>query len=368
MARIVVGMSGGVDSSVAALLLKRAGHEVIGVFMKNWEEKDDEGVCTSERDWADVREVCDKIDIPYYAVNFAKEYKDRVFSYFLSEYRQGRTPNPDVLCNREIKFKAFLDFAMKLGADKLATGHFARLGEGEGKVQLLRGVDSNKDQSYFLYMLTQAPLEKAHFPVGELTKAQIREIAQDAGLITSQKKDSTGICFIGERDFKAFLQQYLPAQPGEMRTLSGRVVGRHDGLMYYTLGQRRGLGIGGIDGNANGGRWFVLAKDMERNILVVEQGDDHPLLYAKNARAEQETWTSGEAPVAIGERFTCTAKFRYRQPDQAVDVLRCDDHLIVTAHERQRAITPGQSVVFYDGEICLGGAIVTQVLDAGVGV
>lgn len=364
MARIVVGMSGGVDSSVAALLLKRAGHEVIGVFMKNWEEKDEEGVCTAERDWNDVRTVCDSIGIPYYAVNFAKEYRDRVFSYFLDEYRAGRTPNPDVLCNREIKFKAFLDFAMQLGADKLATGHFAQLDQADGRMRLLRGVDANKDQSYFLYMLTQNPLKKAMFPVGDRTKAQVRQIAREAGLATCEKKDSTGVCFIGERDFKAFLGQFLPAQPGEMRTLSGRVVGRHDGLMYYTLGQRRGLGIGGMDGETNGGRWFVLEKDMERNVLIVEQGEDHPLLYAHTALAQQETWVAGEPPAELGETFACTAKFRYRQADQAVEVTRGENGLTVRALEKQRALTPGQSIVLYRGEECLGGAVLTQVLDA----
>lgn len=365
MARIVVGMSGGVDSSVAALLLKREGHEVIGVFMKNWEEKDDEGVCTSEHDWDDVRTVCDTIGIPYYAVNFAKEYRERVFSYFLDEYRAGRTPNPDVLCNREIKFKAFLDFAMQLGAEKLATGHFAQLDEADGRVRLLRGVDGNKDQSYFLYMLTQPPLQKAVFPVGGMTKAQVREIAREAGLATCAKKDSTGVCFIGERHFKPFLQQFLPAQPGEMRTLSGRVVGQHDGLMYYTLGQRRGLGIGGMDGETRGGRWFVLAKDMKNNVLIVERGEDHPLLYARTAVGEQETWVAGKPPVEDGGAFTCTAKFRYRQADQEVEVTREAGRLIIRAKEKQRAITPGQSAVFYRGEECLGGAIVTDVLDAG---
>lgn len=361
MAKIVVGMSGGVDSSVAALLLKRAGHEVIGVFMKNWEEKDDNGVCTSETDWADVRNVCEKIGIPYYSVNFEKEYYDRVFSYFLDEYRRGRTPNPDVLCNREIKFKAFLDFAMKLGADKLATGHFCNLGQAEdGSMQLLRGVDGNKDQSYFLYMLHQNALEKAMFPVGGLTKAQVRAIAEEAGLSTSKKKDSTGVCFIGERHFKPFLQQFLPAQPGNMRTLEGKIVGRHDGLMYYTLGQRRGLGIGGA---GNGERWFVLKKDMEKNELIVTQGGDHPLLYSKNARGEDVTWTADKPPA---KEFDCTCKYRYRQPDQEVHVVLEDDgHVLVTAKERQRAVTPGQSMVFYDGDVCLGGAICAEVLDAG---
>ena len=364
MAKIVVGMSGGVDSSVAALLLKRAGHEVIGVFMKNWEEKDENGVCTSESDWADVRSVCETIGIPYYAVNFVKEYEERVFSYFLAEYRRGRTPNPDVLCNREIKFKAFLDFAMELGADALATGHFCRLGDApDGKKQLLRGADGNKDQSYFLYMLGQRALEKAVFPVGGLTKAQVREIARDAGLTTCAKKDSTGVCFIGERRFKPFLEQFLPAQPGEMQTLSGRVVGRHDGLMYYTLGQRRGLGIGGVAGEADGGRWFVLAKDMARNVLIVEPGGDHPLLYSRNVEGEGATWIAGEPPA---RSFDCTCKYRYRQPDQQVHVeLGSDGRVLVTAKERQRAVTPGQSMVLYDGDVCLGGAVADRVLDAG---
>lgn len=361
MARIVVGMSGGVDSSVAALLLKQQGHEVIGVFMKNWEEKDENGVCTSESDWADVRSVCDTIGIPYYSVNFVKEYYDRVFSYFLEEYKRGRTPNPDVLCNREIKFKAFLDFAMQLGADALATGHFCNLGHApDGRVQLLRGDDGNKDQSYFLYMLGQKPLSRAMFPVGHMTKAEIRAVAEAAGLVTSRKKDSTGVCFIGERNFKQFLSQFLPAQPGDMVTLSGKVVGHHDGLMYYTLGQRRGLGIGGA---GNGERWFVLAKDMQKNQLIVEQGGDHPLLYCKNALGEDATWIAGEAPAA---EFDCTCKFRYRQPDQAVHVRLLEDGgLLVTAREKQRAVTPGQSMVFYDGAVCLGGAVTSRVLDAG---
>ena len=361
MAKIVVGMSGGVDSSVAALLLHRAGHEVIGVFMKNWEEKDENGVCTSEADWADVRAVCETIGIAYYSVNFVREYADRVFSYFLAEYRRGRTPNPDVLCNREIKFKAFLDFAMELGADALATGHFCRLGDApDGKKLLLRGADGNKDQSYFLYMLGQRALSKAMFPVGGLTKAQVREIAAEAGLATSAKRDSTGVCFIGERRFKPFLQQFLPAQPGEMRTLSGKVVGRHDGLMYYTLGQRRGLGIGGA---GNGERWFVLAKDMARNELIVEQGADHPLLYSRTAIGEEATWIAGGPPA---QAFSCTCKYRYRQEDQEAYVELLEGGRVrVTAKERQRAVTPGQSMVFYRGEACLGGAICAEVMDCG---
>ena len=355
--RIVVGMSGGVDSAVSALLLKRAGHDVIGVFMKNWEEKDDEGVCTATADWQDVQACCEKIDIPYYSVNFAKEYRERVFSLFLDEYRKGRTPNPDVLCNREIKFKAFLDFAMKLGAERLATGHFCRLREEADGVKLLRGVDANKDQSYFLYMLTQPPLRRAVFPVGGLTKGEVRALAEEAGLPVAKKRDSTGVCFIGERDFKPFLQGFLPAQPGPMVTEAGETIGRHDGLMYYTLGQRRGLGIGGQKGG-DGGRWFVIEKDLENNRLVVVQGEDSPRLYTTHCRASQATWVAGRAPAAS---FDCTAKYRYRQPDQRVHVEVGDGgELLVTACEPQRAVTPGQSVVLYDGEVCLGGAIADE--------
>ena len=355
--RIVVGMSGGVDSAVSALLLKRAGHDVIGVFMKNWEEKDDEGVCTATADWQDVQECCEKIDIPYYSVNFAKEYRERVFSLFLDEYRKGRTPNPDVLCNREIKFKAFLDFAMKLGAERLATGHFCRLREEADGIKLLRGADANKDQSYFLYMLTQPPLRRAVFPVGGLTKGEVRALAEEAGLPVAKKRDSTGVCFIGERDFKPFLQGFLPAQPGPMVTEAGETIGRHDGLMYYTLGQRRGLGIGGQKGG-DGGRWFVIEKDLENNRLVVAQGEDSPRLYTTHCRASQATWIAGRAPAAS---FDCTAKYRYRQPDQRVHVEVGDGgELLVTACEPQRAVTPGQSVVLYDGEVCLGGAIADE--------
>ena len=361
MSRIIVGMSGGVDSSVAAMLLKEAGHEVLGVFMKNWEEKDENGVCTAETDYADVRRVCDKIGIPYYTVNFEREYYDRVFSYFLSEYRKGRTPNPDVLCNREIKFKAFLDYAMEVGADAVATGHFCRLGHADdGRVTLLRGVDPGKDQSYFLYMLGQAPLSKAMFPVGGMTKAEVRKLAESAGLCTSGKKDSTGVCFIGERRFKPFLRQFLPANPGKMVTPDGREVGRHDGLMYYTLGQRRGLGIGGA---GNGERWFVLAKDLKRNELIVTQGGDHPLLYSRTCEGSDVTFIAGEAPAA---EFDCTCKYRYRQPDQVVHVTVTGSRCLVEAQESQRAVTPGQSMVFYHGDVCLGGAVTDRVLDAGL--
>ena len=351
-------MSGGVDSSVAALLLKEQGYDVVGVFMKNWEEEDPNGVCTAETDWADVREVCDTIGIPYYSVNFAKEYWDRVFSYFLKEYKAGRTPNPDVLCNREIKFRAFLDFAMTLGASKMATGHFVRT---DGNGSLLKGLDPNKDQSYFLYMVHAEQLKKSVFPVGGMTKAEVRKIAAAHGLPVSDKKDSTGVCFIGERNFKKFLSEYLPAQPGDMVAPDGEVVGRHDGLMYYTLGQRRGLGIGG---RGDGRSWFVIGKDLQNNRLLVAQGEDHPMLYSTRCRAEDVTWI-GEAPVREGETLRCTAKFRYRQPDQPAEVTLQDGQLMIRALTPQRAVTPGQSAVLYDNDACLGGGIVTEILDAG---
>ena len=356
--RIVVGMSGGVDSSVAALLLKEQGYDVIGVFMKNWEEDGDDGVCTAENDWRDVREVCELIDIPYYAVNFSREYWDRVFSYFLQEYKAGRTPNPDVLCNREIKFKAFLDFAMQLGASKMATGHFVQTNENG---DLLRGVDPNKDQSYFLYMIHRQQLLKAVFPVGGMTKAQVRAIAEAHGLPVSKKKDSTGVCFIGERRFKQFLSTFLPAQPGDMVSPEGEVVGRHDGLMYYTLGQRRGLGIGGC---GDGRSWFVIGKDLEKNRLLVAQGEDHPMLYSTLSLGTDVTWI-GDAPIREGETMTCTCKYRYRQGDQPVEVTLQGGKLLLRSLVPQRAVTPGQSAVLYDGEKCLGGAVVEQVLDAG---
>ena len=356
MAPIVVGMSGGVDSSVTALLLKQQGYDVIGVFMNNWEEKDPNGVCTSERDYADVRSVCDRIGVPYYSVNFAKEYQERVFSYFLEEYRRGRTPNPDVLCNREIKWNVFLKFALSLGADKLATGHFARLGHENGGWQLLRAADENKDQTYFLYMIGQEALSHAMFPVGHLTKAEIRDIARKNDIPVSEKKDSTGVCFIGERNFRQFLSQYLPAQPGDMCTPDGKKVGRHDGLMYYTLGQRRGLGIGG---SGDGRRWFVVGKDLKNNVLLVEQGDDSPLLYSESTVIDQLTWISGQPPVSAGQTLTCQARFRHRQPLQDVSVrLNDDGTMTVDFAQKQRAITPGQSAVLYLGQECLGGGII----------
>ena len=350
--RVVVGMSGGVDSSVAALEMKRQGHEVLGVFMNNWEEKDERGVCTSEKDWEDVRRVCDVIGIPYYSVNFAKEYKERVFAHFLEEYKRFRTPNPDVLCNREIKFNVFLDFAEKLGAEKLVTGHFANIGRDGDKYTLLRAKDENKDQTYFLYMLGQRALSKACFPMGDFTKAEIREIARREGLPTSEKKDSTGVCFIGERDFKEFLKGYIPAQGGDMVDESGKVVGHHEGLMYYTLGQRRGLGIGG---GGTGERWFVVEKDVKDNRLIVSQGEDMDKLYTPSAEASEATWISGEAP---GKELDCMVRLRHRQPLQKCRIVIDGDHVHMDFAERQRAVTPGQSAVFYLDDVCLGGAII----------
>ncbi len=358
--RVVVGMSGGVDSSVAAMLMKRAGHEVIGVFMKNWEEKDDAGVCTSERDWSDARAVCERLDIPYYSVNFSKQYWDRVFEHFLEEYRRGRTPNPDVLCNREIKFNVFLDFAEQLGAEKLVTGHFANIDCVNGEYRLLRAADENKDQTYFLYMIDQRALSKALFPVGNLTKAQVRQLARDNGIPVSEKKDSTGVCFIGERNFKRFLSTYLPARPGDMVTPDGKVVGRHDGLMYYTLGQRRGLGIGG---GGDGRRWFVVKKDLEKNVLVVQQGEDSPLLYTHAARGGALTWLSGHAPAPDGVGYDCLVRLRHRQPLQRCTLTLSNGVARMRFYDAQRAVTPGQSAVFYRDRVCLGGCIVDSAED-----
>ncbi|MEG2206630.1 MAG: tRNA 2-thiouridine(34) synthase MnmA [Clostridia bacterium] len=357
MERIVVGMSGGVDSSVTALLLKQQGYDVVGVFMKNWSEQDENGTCTAAEDWRDVQDVCELIDIPYYAVNFEKEYQDRVFTYFLDEYRRGRTPNPDVLCNREIKFKAFLDYAQKLGAERIATGHFVKKDVREGHTVLLRGDDANKDQSYFLYMLKERQLERALFPVGGMTKAQVRALAEENGLPASRKKDSTGVCFIGERNFRKFLQGFLPMRAGEMRTEDGAKVGEHIGLAYYTLGQRRGLGIGG---RGDGRSWFVIDKDLKQNVLVVAQGEDSPRLYSRYVRASQPTWIADQPPALEGVPFRCTAKFRYRQADQAVTATLRGEELLLEPDEPQRAVTPGQSVVLYAGDLCLGGGIAEE--------
>ena len=353
--RIVVGMSGGVDSSVAALMLHRAGYDVLGVFMNNWEEQDDSGVCTSERDWDDVRRVCDVIGLPYYSVNFAKEYRERVFAHFLEESRKGRTPNPDVLCNREIKFNVFLDFARSLEADKLATGHFAGLDYANGEYRLLRVPDENKDQTYFLYMLGQKALSQAMFPVGHLYKKEIRQIAKEANLPVFEKKDSTGVCFIGERNFREFLSKYLPAKPGKIIDTHGHIQGEHVGLMYYTLGQRRGLGIGG---SGDGRRWFVVEKDLRRNVLVVDQGEDSPLLYAKSAECSEATWIAGHAPVAENTPLYCKVRLRHRQPLQDVIATIRGTEVHLEFPTKQRAVTPGQSAVLYQGEVCLGGAIV----------
>jgi len=353
--KVIVGMSGGVDSSVAALLLKKQGLDVVGVFMKNWEETGDDGVCTATEDYDDVRRVCDAISIPYYTVNFTQEYREKVFSYFLSEYAAGRTPNPDVLCNCEIKFDAFLRFALSLDASALATGHYARLKKENGIVTLLRAADEGKDQTYFLAGLTQAQLLPALFPVGGLQKKEVRTLALEAGLSTALKKDSTGICFIGERNFKRFLMQYLPAQPGDMVTLDGIIVGRHDGLMYYTLGQRRGLGIGGQK-EGSGESFFVIAKDMGKNRLIVQQGE-HEELYSIGLTADKVNFIAGEPPA---KSFSCTAKFRYRQSDRRVNVTMHGDGCTVDFLEPQRAVTPGQWAVFYDGEVCLGGGPIDE--------
>lgn len=354
--RVVLGMSGGVDSSVAALLLKRQGYEVIGLFMKNWDDTDERGVCTATEDYEDVALVAEQLDIPYYSVNFEKEYWDRVFEYFLREYRAGRTPNPDVMCNKEVKFEAFLDYAMDLGADYIAMGHYAQVErDSNGQVRLLRGHDNNKDQTYFLNQLNQDQLTRALFPIGHLDKSQVREIAEEAGLATAKKKDSTGICFIGERDFNEFLSSYLPNQPGKMVTLDGEVKGEHMGLMYYTIGQRQGLGIGGsAESNEP---WFVIGKDLETATLYVGQGYHHPNLYSDYLEA---TDINLIVPDEWPNRFECTAKFRYRQPDQQVTVELDDTRTKarVIFAEPQRAITPGQAVVFYDGQECLGGGII----------
>lgn len=351
----MIGMSGGVDSAVAALLLKRQGFDVVGVFMKNWEEQDETGVCQAAEDYADVRRVAEHIGIPYYTVNFAKEYKERVFSYFLSEYEAGRTPNPDVLCNTEIKFKAFLELSHAADA-LLATGHYAQLGREGGQTRLLRAADAGKDQTYFLAGLTQPQLRDVLFPVGGLQKSEVRRIAEEANLPVAHKKDSTGICFIGERHFKRFLMQYLPAKPGDMIDYgTGNAVGRHDGLMYYTLGQRKGLGIGGRAGSS-GESWFVIGKDLPRNRLIVQQGEKDELL-SLSLTAKQVNWIAGApaVPAAPAAPFACTAKFRYRQPDQNVEVRVEGASAHVRFEKPQRAITPGQWVVFYQGERCLGG-------------
>lgn len=351
--RVVVGMSGGVDSAVAALLLKEQGYEVTGVFMRNWEDLD--GACPAEEDYEDVRRVSEALDIPYYTVNFTEDYRERVFSYFLSEYALGRTPNPDVLCNTEIKFKAFLDFALKSGADFLATGHYARLSRDGEIVRLLKGLDGGKDQTYFLAGLTCAQLSKAMFPIGEMQKREVRDLARRYALPVAEKKDSTGICFIGERNFKKFLMSYLPACPGDMVNEHGKKIGRHDGLMYYTLGQRRGLGIGGRS-DGSGESWFVIGKDLKRNLLIVQQGE-HEELFSLSLTVDKLNVIPRED---LPKAFACTAKFRYRQPDQPVEVELRDGGAFVRFREPQRAVTPGQWCVLYRGEECLGGGPIEE--------
>jgi len=355
--KVVVGLSGGVDSAVAALLLKRAGHEVIGLFMKNWEDDDDDEHCSTREDLIDAVSVAEKIGIDVEAVNFAAEYRERVFASFLAEYRAGRTPNPDVLCNAEIKFKAFLDHAMSLGADRIATGHYARVEERDGAFVLLKGLDPGKDQSYFLHRLTQAQLARSLFPVGHLHKSEVRHIAREAGLPNHAKKDSTGICFIGERPFREFLSRYLPREPGPIVTPEGESVGEHVGLMYYTIGQRQGLGIGGRR-EGGGEPWYVAGKDPAENTLTVVQGHDHPLLRRRKLSAADASWIAGIAPQA--NELDYGAKTRYRQPDSAcrMSALGADAFELDFA-EPQWAVTPGQSAVVYRGEVCLGGGVIS---------
>jgi tRNA-specific 2-thiouridylase len=349
--RVVVGMSGGVDSAVAALLLKRAGYDVVGLFMKNWEDDDSDGHCTTRRDLVDAAAAADVIGIELEAVNFAAEYRERVFAEFLREYSAGRTPNPDVLCNAEIKFRAFLDHALRLGAARIATGHYARLRRRDGRLELLRGADPAKDQSYFLHRLTQAQLARVMFPVGHLRKSEVRRIAAEAGLPNHAKKDSTGICFIGERPFREFLNRYLPRAPGPIVTPEGERVGEHIGLAFYTIGQRKGIGLGGP-----GAPWYVAEKRMQTNELVVVRGHDHPLLLKRSLKAAGASWVSGEPPAAGSAH---TAKTRYRQADAACTVTAAGESAVTVEFAApQRAVTPGQSVVLYDAEVCLGGAVI----------
>lgn len=355
--RVVVGMSGGVDSSVAALLLKQQGYDVVGLFMKNWEEDDTDEYCSSRQDFLDAVSVADILDIPLEVVNFSAEYRERVFNLFLAEYKAGRTPNPDVLCNSEIKFKAFLEHAITMGADWIATGHYAQVRQAKGMYQLLKGEDGNKDQSYFLYRLNQQQLARTLFPIGHLYKRDVRRMAREHGLPNSSKKDSTGICFIGERPFREFLNRYLPIEPGEIRTLEGRVVGQHQGLMYYTIGQRQGLGIGGTRGGDER-PWFVAGKDMANNLLYVVQGHDHPALFRSMLRAEDLSWISGTPPHPY---WVYAAKIRYRQTDAPCTILGFEQEVCRIGFAAQQwGVTPGQSVVIYESNVCLGGGVISN--------
>ncbi|KYK73365.1 tRNA 2-thiouridine(34) synthase MnmA [Aggregatibacter actinomycetemcomitans] len=358
--KVICGMSGGVDSSVSAFILQQQGCQVEGLFMKNWEEDDDTDYCTAAADLADAQAVCDKLGIKLHKINFAAEYWDNVFEHFLSEYKAGRTPNPDILCNKEIKFKAFLEYAAEdLGADYIATGHYVRRRGADDNAQLLRGLDNNKDQSYFLYTLSKTQVGQSLFPVGDIEKPIVRAIAEDLGLVTAKKKDSTGICFIGERKFKDFLARYLPAQPGNIRTVDGEIIGRHDGLMYHTLGQRKGLGIGGVKG-AGEDAWYVVEKDLVNNELIVAQGHDHSALLSTGLIAQQLHWVDR---LPIRAPLRCTVKTRYRQTDVPCTIEPINDETIkVIFDEPQIAVTPGQSAVFYLDEVCLGGGIIEKQL------
>lgn len=361
--KVIVGMSGGVDSSVAAFLLQKQGYHIEGLFMKNWEEDDTDEHCSAKEDIADAQAVCDRLGIKLHRVNFAAEYWDAVFENFLSEYRAGRTPNPDILCNREIKFKAFLDYATEhLGADAIATGHYACIQSSDSAYQLIRGIDHNKDQTYFLYTLNQHQLSRSLFPIGEYEKPHVRKIAEQAGFITHNKKDSTGICFIGEKKFTTFLSTYLPAQPGNIETIDGEIIGKHQGLMYHTIGQRKGLMIGGLK-NHDESPWYVVKKDLERNTLLVAQGHDHPLLYSTHCIINQCSWINGHPP---GKLFTATAKTRYRQQDKSCTATQLNDtQWQVEFDQPEFAITLGQSIVFYQNTVCLGGGIIEKSLQTG---
>jgi tRNA-specific 2-thiouridylase len=353
---VIVGMSGGVDSSVAALLLIEQGYRVEGLFMKNWEEDDGSEYCTAIEDLNDAQAVCEKLGIPLHQANFAAEYWDNVFESFLAEYKAGRTPNPDILCNREIKFNVFLDYARILGADLIATGHYARLLRSNGGVTLLKGLDTDKDQSYFLQAVSARQLKDCLFPVGELKKSHVRALAKEHNLVTHNKKDSTGICFIGERRFKDFLQEYLPAKPGPIESVEGLQLGQHDGLMFHTLGQRQGLGIGGVK-NAGDEPWYVVAKDLENNRLIVGQGQDHPAMYSREMLCENPCWVNSSPALP----FSGSVKSRYRQPDQTCKLTQLNDgRWLIEFDEPQRAITPGQWACFYQGDTCLGGAVIVS--------